>query len=212
MVQAAQQIFTPIPESPLAMNGGYATFNEIIPPEIQTALLQETWDQLPNGTREEVEISDSEEERGGCPARRFVTVPGESRLDSLYHSEEIKSFLQNLTYLPICPSGLRGQYIVYSEPGDYISVHRDVEPCNVVMITCLYDNRPHEAMGGTLYFYPTRQHDPLSLIRQTSEQGCLGIKLQIGQTLILFGGRIPHGTIPIVQGQMRIVSTLCFQA
>lgn len=212
MVHAARQTPSLMPHSPLYKNGGYTVLNEMIMPELQTDLLQEAWDQLPRGTREEVARSNSEEWRGGCPARRFITVPGESRLDSVYHSKEIKSFLQYLTGLPICPSGLRGQYIFYLEPGDYISVHRDVEPCDVVMITCLYDNRPYEAMGGTLYFYPTRSTEPLSLIRQNSGKDCLGIKLAMGQTLILFGGCIPHGTIPIVPGQIRVVSTLCFQS
>ncbi len=212
MVEALGRVPSLIASSPLFKSGGYARFNEIILPELHTALLREAWDQMPRGIREDVDTSDSEEWRGGCPARRFMTVPGGSQLDSLYHSEHIERFLQNLTSMRVCPSGQRGQYIFYGEPGDHISVHRDMEPCDVVMITCLYDNRPHESIGGTLYFYPNRQHEPLSHIRQHSEKDCLGIKLAMGETFILFGGCIPHGTIPIIPGQLRIVSTLCFQS
>jgi hypothetical protein len=206
------QSYTPltIPYASMFTNGGYAVLNEWITPEWRMALLQEAWNLRPNGTREEVEHPDSEDWRGGCPARQFLPVPGGSLLDALYHAETLSWSLQHLVGVPVRPSGQRGQFIFYSEPGDFISVHRDIEPCDAVMITCLYDNRPRETMGGTLYLYPTRHTEPLSHIRQHSARECVGVKLAIGQTLFFCGGRIPHGTIPIVPGQIRVVSTLCF--
>lgn len=211
MVYAPQQSPDLIQDSPLCQNGGFAVFDQIITPELHTALLQEAWNVLPRGKREDVEHPDSEEWRGGCPPRRFTTVPGESQLDSLYHSETVKDLLRHLIGFPISPSGQRGQYIFYSKCGDHISIHRDIQSCDVVMITCLFDSRPREPLGGTLYFYPDRHNEPLSLIRQTPGQGCVGIKLTMGQTIILFGGMIPHGIIPMAPEQTRVVSTLCFQ-
>lgn len=211
MVCSPQQSPAPIQNAPLWRNGGFAVFDQILTPELHTALLQEAWDVLPRGKREDVEDSDSEEWRGGCPLRRFTTVPGDSQLDFFYHSEAVRDLLRHLIGFPMSPSGHRGQYIFYSECGDHISTHRDIESCDVVMITCLFDSRPREPLGGTLYFYPDRHNEPLSLIRQTPEQGCVGIKLTMGQTLILFGGMVPHGIIPMASKQIRVVSTLCFQ-
>jgi len=152
MIFTPQQFPALIQDAPLCQNGGFAVFDQIITPELYAALLQEAWDVLPRGKREDVEHSDSEEWRGGCPPRRFTTVPGKSQLDSLYHSVTVRDLLRPLIGFPISPSGQRGQYILYSECGDYISTHRDIESCDVVMITCLFDSRPRESLGGRCIF------------------------------------------------------------
>ena len=192
-------------------NGGYVVLEDLLSPDLHQVLLREAWSQWPHRIREEVENADTEERRGGCPPRRFATAPGEQHLDSLYQAAWIQEMLQDLTQLRLSPSGERGQYIFYTETGDYISMHRDIVSCEVVMISCLYDSQPHEQQGGTFFFYPNRQEEPLSSIRKSPEKDCFGIKLGIGQTLVLFGEKIPHGTIPIVHDQTRVVSTLCFQ-
>jgi hypothetical protein len=53
--------------------------------------------------------------------------------------------------------------------------------------------------------------EPLSAVRASPEDGALRLRLEVGQTIILCGGLIPHTLLPVAEGQERIVSVLCYQ-
>lgn len=206
-----EQIPVPIRQSPFFKNGGFAVFQGLLDVPFHQALLSEALGQMGLATEESVQRSDSEEIRGGSPARRFLMVPGGRLQSSFYRAGHMLRFLGEVTGLALAPSGERGTYIFYARPGDYISVHRDMDTCDLVTITCLQDLRIRASTGGTLYLYPSRVYEPLSTIRAQPERDVMGIALQPGQTIVMLGGIVPHGTIPLTPAQLRIVSVLCYQ-
>jgi hypothetical protein len=38
------------------------------------------------------------------------------------------------------------------------------------------------------------------------------VKLAVGETIVFFGGWVPHRLLPVREGQVRIISVLCFRA
>lgn len=114
--------------------------------------------------------------------------------------------------VPVAPSGNRGSYSYYARPGDFLDLHRDVETCDLAMITGLHDNGDRSDLAGALVLYPGRIHEPLSAIRARPNDYAYAVKLLPGQTMIMLGGVVPHRLLPVREGQVRIVSVLCFRA
>jgi hypothetical protein len=110
----------------------------------------------------------------------------------------------------VTPTGERGTYSYYVRQGDYLALHRDVEACDVAVITCVYESALN--VGGGLCVYPDRIHEPLSAIRAAPERGMVSVPLRPGQTVVMLGGIVPHHVLPMAQGQVRIVSVLCYRA
>ena len=121
-------------------------------------------------------------------------------------------FLSKLCNVRLTPLGGRGTYSFYAQTGDYLDIHRDIEACDVAVITCLYNAPQLNARGGALCLYPSRLFEPLSIVRSTPDEGAVIVNLEAGQTLIMFGGIIPHTLLPVSAGQTRIVSVLCYRA
>lgn len=160
----------------------------------------------------DVTISDEEEVRGGAPARRFRSVPGGPVQEAFYYSPLMLAYLGERCNVPLTPLGGRGTYSFYAQGGDYLAIHRDIESCDVAVITCLYNAPQRDAYGGALCLYPSRLFEPLSSIRKTPDEGAVIVSLEPGQTIIMFGGIIPHTLLPVSAGQTRIVSVLCYRA
>lgn len=155
-----------------------------------------------------VPSSDGEEYRGGVPARRFRSVTGGPLQTAFYGSAWTLEFLGQLTTPTIVRTGVVGTYSYYTRPGDFLALHRDIIACDVALITCL---RNDDGAGGGLCMYPERIAEPLSAIRATPEHGAVIVHLQAGQTIVLYGGLLPHALLPLTRGQTRIVSVLCYQ-
>lgn len=118
--------------------------------------------------------------------------------------------LRNITHTSLHPTGGTGTYSYYVRAGDFLALHRDIVTCDVAVITCLSD-LPREALGGRLCLYPGRAGEPLSMIYAGPAEGACIVKLTAGQTLVFYGGMIPHILLPVVAGQARIVSVLCYR-
>jgi hypothetical protein len=160
----------------------------------------------------DVPVSDEEEVRGGTPARHFRSVPGGRVQEAFYQSPWLIKFLSERCNVSLTPLGGQGTYSFYAETGDYLAIHRDIEACDLAVITCLYNGPRRDDYSGALCLYPTRLFEPLSTIRATPQEGALAIGLEPGQTIIMFGGIIPHTLLPVSSGQTRIVSVLCYRA
>ena len=80
------------------------------------------------------------------------------------------------------------------------------------MIMALHDNSAATDSSGALLLYSGRMGEPLSAIRARPNDGAHCVKLAAGQTIMLFGGLLPHRLLPTATGQVRIVSVLCFAA
>lgn len=200
-------------ESNLLKNGGFGVFAGLLDAYTLPLMLEEAVSLYPEAYGSEVPVSDGEEVRGGNPARRFLSTPGGAVQDAFYSADWMLAFLREVTGTLVVPTGARGTYSYYARPGDYLALHRDVEMCDLAVITCLYEGAVSDdgGDGGRLCLYPTRIFEPLSTIRQTPERGAVKVRLMPGQTVVMFGGVVPHALLPVVEGQMRIVSVLCYR-
>jgi hypothetical protein len=196
--------------SRLMQRGGYEVLPALFEGSWYDALTSEALRAVSRAEETWVRHSDHEEGRGGNPARRFLTVAGGAVQTALYQSGVMQDLLSSLTGLPVRPTGEGGTFTYYVRPGDFLSIHRDILTCDVAVITCLFDNGRSHA-GGKLCLYPDRLHDPLSAIRKQPIRGARAFRLEARQTLVLFGGVVPHCVLPVTSDQKRVVSVLCYQ-
>jgi hypothetical protein len=199
--------------SPLFANGlGFGIYAGLPDPYTFNALLSEAVELYPSATIQQSWEPDLEELRGGKPSRSLLTSTAGAIQDAWYASHHIRQFASSQLGLPVVPSGNRGSYSYYARTGDFLDLHRDVDMCDVAVITALHDNSAPEDSSGALALYPSRIGEPLSTIRERPQEGLSLVKLLPGQTIIMFGGAIPHCVIPVREGQLRIISVLCFRA
>lgn len=197
--------------SPLLRRGGFDVFEGMLDGAMLRSLLAEAQENRAAAQASDVLADDGEELRGGSPARRFLSASGGPFQDAFYQAPWMMELLGELLGMGVAPTGGRGTFSYYARPGDYLALHRDVEACDVAVISCLHDE-PLEGDGGSLRLYPGRIAEPLSSIRRSPEWGALSLRLLPGQTLVLLGGLVPHTVLPVAPGQERIVSVLCYQA
>lgn len=150
-------------------------------------------------------------ERGGTPKRKFRSVGGGPVQNAIYASNKLLSHLSDRTGMQIEPSGQRGTYTFYAEENDYLDIHRDVDECDLTLITCLHSTIPQNSAHGLLYLYPERRSESLSSIYKDRFWGYRSICLKPGQSILLQGGIVPHGVNPIKANQRRIISALCYK-
>ena len=201
-----------ISESPLFRQGGYGVYDSLLSPTHMNALLKEAIRQLPSSTESSTRRSCAEEWRGGNPVRRFLSAPAGAVQDEFYLNRETEAFLETLLHCKPRPTGLRGTFTYYARPGDFIGIHRDVDACDLAVITCLSDSPPadEKSNAGKMVFYPDRIDEPNSGLRRDPANGARLYRLLRGQTAILLGGVIPHAVLPVAPAQVRIVSVLCY--
>lgn len=199
-----------IARSPLMQRGGFEVLSGVLDEHILAMLLGEAMEALADARETAVPFSDSEEVRGGNPARRFLSSAAGSLQEGFSHAPWMLALLRELCGPTLRPTGSLGTYSYYVRPGDHLDIHRDIETCDVAVISCLYDT-PGAADGGMLGLYPGRIHEPLSAIRARPDTGIIKLRLAAAETLVMFGGIVPHMVVPVAEEQSRIVSVLCYQ-
>jgi hypothetical protein len=197
--------------SPLMRVGGCAIFDHFPGAIACTRLLGESKFCLHDAVISVVTTPDDEEWRGGNPARRFISAGGSIEQATFYRDPETTSFLNSICNASMHQTGTIGTYTYYARPGDHLALHRDIDMCDVAVVTCLLDRHRNGSTSGLMRFYPERQHEPLSRIRATPHEGVVSFRLPVGSTMVMFGGLIPHLVEPIANGELRIVSILCFR-
>jgi hypothetical protein len=197
--------------SPLVAGGGAAT----------TRLLDERWLQALRTEAEAgaakasaalVEHPRDEDTKRGDPDRWIDWTTGGASLDAFYTSPAVLAFLERLTSVRWMPSGAGGTYTYYRRAGHHLGLHRDVDQCDLALITCVWDEgRPIDGLSGVLRLYPTRVGERLSDVRRTPGHGATDVSLIGGETLVLLGGIIPHTLLPMAAGHSRVVAPLCYR-
>jgi hypothetical protein len=197
---------------PLGAAGGVAVLDGVPDPRSCAALLAEAYGAYPGSSRQDLRDGDGAQGRGGMPPRALRTAGGGELQDALYASPALHAFLGAHCGARIVPTGNRGSYSYYVEPGDFLGPHLDIDTCDVTLITVLHDDTdPREAAGG-LAVYPHQFGAPLHRIRAAPAQGVGLIKARPGQSILLLGGLVPHHVVPLGASGQRIISALCFQA
>lgn len=197
--------------SALMKAGGCAIFDHLPDAGACTRLLAESILCLHGAVASAIATSDDEEVRGGNPARRFISAGGGGEQAAIYRDPETTRFLTGICNAPVRQTGKSGTYTYYARPGDHLALHRDIETCDVAVVTCLLDRHRYGSTGGLTRFYPERQHEPLSRIRAMPGDGAVSFRLPVGSTMVMFGGLIPHLIEPLASDELRIVSILCFR-
>lgn len=136
---------------------------------------------------------------GGPLLREFIAAP--ELLDTLHR-------LTGQRWAPWLPSSGVYGYRYYRTVGHNMGLHRDDPDSELSLITCV-DDQPGE--GGDLLLYPLRVSEPLSAIRATPDQGCVRLRLQPGETLVMFGKEIAHRLTTIGPGRTRITVATCYK-
>ncbi|MEP7038330.1 MAG: hypothetical protein ABI891_08305 [Acidobacteriota bacterium] len=199
-------------DSPLMKRGGFDIFSGIADETIRNSLLAEAIEQQKIMTESCVSDEDTEEIRGGTPRRKFLSSAGGEFQRAFYQSDWLLRFLRELTLPFLHPTGEYGTFSYYARTGDFLEIHRDISACDVAVITCLKNQAGEDKTGGKLCLYPSRTQEFLSDIRATSNEGAYKVLLEEGQTLVMYGGIVPHALLPVNKNQKRIVSVLCYQA
>ena len=117
--------------------------------------------------------------------------------------------LASVCGLGVSASGC-GTYSYYEETGDFLAVHRDVEQCDLAVITSLTRCRM-DCPAGELVVYPDLIREPLSTVRAAGRSAGISVPLDRGHTMILLGGILPHEVVPTSPGQERIVTVNCYR-
>ena len=125
-------------------------------PATCAALAHEAHAAYPDSSRQVLADDDGADGRGGMPARALHTAGAGAVQDALYASSGLQAFLSAQCGHPIVPSGNRGSYSYYVEPGDHLGLHLDVDTCDVTLITVLHDDTDPADPGGGLAVYPAR--------------------------------------------------------
>jgi hypothetical protein len=128
----------------------------------------------------------------GDPDRWLDWATGGPALRRFYRKADVLDLLGRLTGIEWEPSGDQGMYSYYRRPGQYLGLHRDIDTCDLAIITCVHDVMPA---------------DPA-----TSGRGGVILRLPVSRSLILLGGMIPHTLLPMAPGHVRIVAPLCYMA
>jgi hypothetical protein len=197
---------------PLGMAGGVAVIDAVPDAGTVNALALEAHRAYPESSRQECPDGDDADGRGGVPRRALQTAGGGDVQDALYASPWLREFLGAQCGTPIEPSGNRGSYSYYVQPGDFLDTHLDIDTCDVTLITVLQDDTDPRDPAGGLAVYPGRFGAPLREIRAAPDAGVALVKARPGQSILILGGLVPHRVEPLGPVGQRIISALCFQA
>jgi hypothetical protein len=149
--------------------------------------------------------------RGIHPPRRLFRASGGEVQRELCHADWLLRFMSKECGLRIEPTGDGGTYAYYTNLGDFIGLHLDVDACDVVLITMLRDTSEPFEFAGSLVYYPDLIGRSLAGLPAMGAPGGVAIKLQVGQSAIMLGGVVPHYVAATGFRQERVISVICFR-
>jgi hypothetical protein len=145
----------------------------------------------------------------GVPILWLDTAPGGPALAAFLSAPATLTALELATGRRWIHRGGAGSYAYYRQPFHFSGLHRDVGSCELSVITCIHDE-PGE--GGDLVLFPTRTREPLDAIRDDPDRGALRLRLQPGETLVMYGTVVPHCVTPVGPGRTRITAPACYRS
>ena len=197
---------------PLARAGGTVIVDGLPGVECAAALLTEALQCYEHAELQRVWVGDGATGRGGIPPRELYTSGGGPVQDALYTTSWLSTYLSELCGAPLVPTGGRGSYSYYVEPGHRLGLHLDIDTCDVTLISILRDDSPPDDPAGSLLVHTEHLGANLEAVRRDPQRGTALAKAQPGQSIVLLGGMVPHETIPVAGRGPRIISALCFRA
>lgn len=130
----------------------------------------------PTGRRNVLAASQAAEDRGGNPDRAFTTAHGGEAHWRIFSAPAMVAAVCAVCGVVCAPAG--GGTYSYYQPGDFLGLHRDIERCDLTVISCLRQSGP--AGGGTLRVYPAYMESPLSHARAAGRDASIEVPLEPG--------------------------------
>jgi hypothetical protein len=150
-------------------------------------------------------------DRTANPVRQFAHVNGGPVQQTIFGSESLLNFLTSECDLTVRTDKESGTYSYYVREGDFIGLHLDREACDLVLITILNDNSSLAELDGALVVYPEEIATPLTRLQERGSPDAIPLKPRVGQSVLLFGGVVPHFIAPVRLGQDRVIAVSCYQ-
>ena len=198
-------------ETPFFERGGCVLLGSLLGPDVLDALRREAAGMRARAVRHVWTGANTEDWRGGEPARAFWAISGGACQYAIYCGQTMAPLLSEACGFRIQASGA-GSYSYYHQPGDFLAVHRDIVRCDATVITCLEETIPCAAgVPGTLRLHPASAFDPLSAVGRKPAGFWVDVPLRPGQTALMLGGVVPHEVTPMIPGQQRTVSVMCYR-
>lgn len=194
-------------QSTLWRAGGFLALRGFPGKNALAAIRRESEGILRKAERQEWSNANQEDWRGGQPERFVSGVTAGHCLNGICGGPEMLRVLQGLLSAEVRYAG-GGSITVYDRPGDRLGLHRDIEVCDVTLVTCLWEDGERQ---GALRAYPEYCALPLSMIPASRANLGFTVDLQAGDSAVLLGGVVPHEVTPMGQGQRRVVSLVCYQ-
>ena len=197
--------------SPLVARGGFVR-TVLLSERARAALAADALQRLPGAETARLERSPDEDLKRGNPARFMQSSPAGAGLRAFYKAPPVGELLKRLTGLRWACSGDRGSWSYYRRAGHYLDLHRDIDACDLAVITCVHERgRPQGGRSGALCLWPERARDGLAAIRADPARGRVVVRLRPAESIVFLGGLIPHRLEPLVAGHVRVVAPLCYQ-
>lgn len=195
-------------QSALWRAGGFLALRGFPGEEALASIRTEAADALRNSERQEWPEPRPADWRGGQPQRFLGGITAGPCMNEMFARRETVAMLRGLLGANLrCAGG--GSLTVYERPGDRLGLHRDIEACDVTLVTCLWEEG--ERREGVLRVYPEYSALPLSMVPASRANLGLTVDLHAGDSAVLLGGVVPHEVTPMAPGQRRVVSLVCYQ-
>lgn len=198
-----------IARSRIFVHGGFLLLPSLLPADDLNQLEGEANYARPAGRRNVLPVASGKEERGGNPDRAFTTAAGGPVQWGIFASPAMLARLAQVCGLELSPLG-GGSYSFYEQSGDFLGLHRDIVDCDLAVITCVRA-RGEEAAAGRLLVYSNYMNAPLTSARSAGKAGATPVPMGRGESVALLGGFVPHEVTPMLPGQERIVSVMCYR-
>jgi len=208
---SADAILTALGGSKLVAAGGYLVLRLLRESGLQ-ALAEEAFQQHEHAETARTTDATANDSAEGNPNRWLESASGGPMLYAFYHAAGVRRVLRAISGVLWQPSGGSGAYSYYRGQGHHLGLHRDIDECDLALITCIYDVRETNSASGGLVIYPSRQNDSLEQIERSPEPGAVELALRPRESLVLLGGLVPHRLDVLAEGHVRIVAPLCYRA
>jgi hypothetical protein len=197
-------------DGPLLRAGGVTVLDGLADRRTFAMLCAEAQAIYPTCDRQVCDVEAGDDGRRAMPARSLCSAGGGPAQDAFYASSHLHHALRQLCGGPLRPTGSRGSYSYYVQPGDFLGLHVDILACDVTLITVLTDTSP--ADGAALAVHRRNVGQPLSVLRDAGGKDEELVKAAAGQHIVILGGLVPHRVLPLRAGGQRVISALCFEA
>jgi hypothetical protein len=198
-----------ISRSRIFANGGLLPLANLFPPSDLDRLEAEASRASAEGHRNELAVSGAGE-RGGSPERAFTHASGGMAQWTLFSAASFVARLGEVCGLDLAPTG-GGSYSYYEQEGDFLGLHRDIVTCELTVVTCVRTAGVKPG-AGSLLVYSDYMNAPLARARAAGRGAARQAPIGRGESVALLGGFVPHEVTPMLNGQERVVSVMCYRA